>query len=605
MDFKIDNGMILLRKQENGEYVPICKLIEIVSVIDYFDRDIVKIKLKCLNWFNESVYIEVLPSDLTRTKFIRFADKGIDVNESNVEDVLSYIRLALSKGIANDVKKIRYHETLGFCCDDKGQIYFKHYNLLAENDVENVENVERKMSVYNGSLDIKPKGTYEEFCEFLKTVTKDNVNLRLICALSLTPPILWLVSKYRSDMESMVVNISGDSSSGKTTALMLAMSLWGNATSTSSMNSLIKSWNSTGNALMKSISNTNYQGFPLAIDEIGVSNIRDFTNFVYAIASGKDKERLTSSSELMENAPFKTIVLSSGEISMRDNMRKNTIGSQLMRLIELREVRWTSSAQQSNYIKSYVNSHYGTFAPKYVEMLLKNIDDVIETYDDYQKQIYEEIKSKLGSYAERLSSKFSLIITAYVFFEGILEIEEDTLNDAFKVLTDSLDDFETEIDIARKAYDVVMEDIFTNKDSYLFNRRFDISSNQSKMNNCYGIVENTQYIILRSHFDEVLKKNGFNNVKLILRKWIELGIIVPENRGNGKLNPYNRKSVFQGTRVQVVVINIFNRYEDSETSKSLKALMEHPTVQLSQPQEAIEEDGVNSEILQRLEKPEF
>ena len=236
-----------------------------------------------------------------------------------------------------------------------------------------------------------------------------------------------------------------------------------------------------------------------------------------------------------------------------------------------------------------MNSHYGTFAPKYVEMLLKNIDDVIETYDDYQKQIYEEIKSKLGSYAERLSSKFSLIITAYVFFEGILEIEEDTLNDAFKILTDSLDDFETEIDIARKAYDVVMEDIFTNKDSYLFNRRFDISSNQSKMNNCYGIVENTQYIILRSHFDEVLKKNGFNNVKLILRKWIELGIIVPENRGNGKLNPYNRKSVFQGTRVQVVVINIFNRYEDSETSKSLKALMEHPTVQLSQPQEASSE----------------
>ena len=142
----------------------------------------------------------------------------------------------------------------------------------------------------------------------------------LVFALSaaFAAPLLRLVK-----LDSGGFHFYGASSKGKTTLLQAAASVWGNgADSAVSHDSYLTRWNSTANAFEATA--VAYNDLLLPLDELGTCDARDVGKVVYDLFGGRGKSRLTKESTLQAQRTWQTLVLSTGEISLRDKIQENS-----------------------------------------------------------------------------------------------------------------------------------------------------------------------------------------------------------------------------------------------------------------------------------------
>lgn len=558
---------------KDGEAIE-ARYVKIIKVIEYVDEDYMKLELELDDFFGRTKVITIFPSQICRNQLLRLTNQGLDATEANVDLLVDYLQKQLYSE-KREYEHLRIHKQLGFFYEDnETNLCFKHFNVLNKDGIL----PEERNSTYEGCLDIKPSGSFEKYKDFLQNEIKDNIYLQMICSISLTAPILWMISNNSIEVENYVVNITGNSSTGKSTALALAMSLWGNAKTTSSTNSMIKTWHATKNALIKEMSLMGYQGIPFAIDELGLSNIKDFTDFVYSIASGTDKKKLTSTSELMENQGFKTIVISTGELGMRENMKTNTAGSKVIRLIEFSNLPWTKNAEQANRIKGFISKNYGTFAPEFVQYLLRENIFSINKFDEHRSKFEEELKKKIGTLGERLAMKFGMISLTHQILMGFLGLENEyDFSEIREILLSTLDDYEDEGDLARKAYEAIMTDFTENQRLYCSSSKELIARYSHYMdstpNRVYGKYNAKEIAVTRKHFEQIMRQNGFKNVKAILNEWIDKDIIIPENMGKGRITPYNRRTIVgNAPKIASIVFKADNIYEDPKIEEEEKRI---------------------------------
>ena len=136
--------------------------------------------------------------------------------------------------------------------------------------------------------------------------------------------------------------MNGESTTGKTTMLKLAASVWGSTNI--SEDGIIQTWNTTKNALINSM--CGFNGITLCYDELGASD-SDISNLIYLLSNGVNKKRMYSE----KSKKFSVNICSSGEIPLKTIDEVNGTDA---RLLEFR-VQWTKNAQHS---KTYsVNNH--------------------------------------------------------------------------------------------------------------------------------------------------------------------------------------------------------------------------------------------------------
>ena len=121
--------------------------------------------------------------------------------------------------------------------------------------------------------------------------------------------------------EVSVFHIFGLSSLGKTTLLFLAISVWGKG----STPGFLRSWLSTSNGL-EGIA-TQHNDMLLALDELGQVEPDALGNVIYMIANETGKARADKTGRLRAAATWKTIVLSSGEVTLGQHMQAGKLGS--------------------------------------------------------------------------------------------------------------------------------------------------------------------------------------------------------------------------------------------------------------------------------------
>lgn len=133
-------------------------------------------------------------------------------------------------------------------------------------------------------------------------------------------------------------HIKGSSSKGKSTALNLASSVWGNP------KKFYRTWRATGNAL----ENTAYMHNDsfLVLDEIGeIANPKELGNIIYMLANGLGKERMTKQATPKPVYQWKVTFLSSGEKSLKDIMKEQGQKAKLGQEIRLADIE----VDQSEY----------------------------------------------------------------------------------------------------------------------------------------------------------------------------------------------------------------------------------------------------------------
>lgn len=150
-------------------------------------------------------------------------------------------------------------------------------------------------------------------------------------------------------LSTMLYHFYGDSSQGKTTAL-LTTSVWGKPTVESG---LFGTWNQTELSLMNQLAN-NF-GVTVALDESSICRF-DLTSTLYNLQQGINRQRLQKDLQQQPTKQWLTTILSSGESSLMEHTNKNNG-------LKVRTVEFcypvTLSAEHSNECKAFFLNNYG------------------------------------------------------------------------------------------------------------------------------------------------------------------------------------------------------------------------------------------------------
>ncbi len=215
-------------------------------------------------------------------------------------------------------------------------------------------------------------------------------------------------------------HIKGGSSKGKSTALNLASSVWGNP------KQFYRTWRATGNAL----ENTAYMhndGF-LVLDEIGeIANPKELGNIVYMLANGLGKGRMTKQITAKPMHQWKVIFLSSGEKSLKDIMTEQGQKTKLGQEIRLADIDIDQSEygifdsidfaedapKQAIELSKRMADCYGVAGIAWLEYLTNNkgerMDEARELLDQYRQVL--TVNQSQG-HIVRVANYFALVATA-------------------------------------------------------------------------------------------------------------------------------------------------------------------------------------------------
>ena len=211
----------------------------------------------------------------------------------------------------------------------------------------------------------------------------DNPLLTLALSASFAGPML-----ARCNGESGGVHLVGNSSTGKTTAIEAACSVWGGVNSR-------RSWRATANG-MEGAAALFTDGL-LALDEISECDPREIGAIVYALGNGRGKQRASRTGNARGVTRWRCFVLSSGErtigTAMLDGGFKAKAG-QSVRLLDIPAERrfgaWDNlhglpnGAAFSDAIRRSAVTHHGHAGRAFLEKLTRDKRDFCEYLEAFK-----------------------------------------------------------------------------------------------------------------------------------------------------------------------------------------------------------------------------
>ncbi len=214
------------------------------------------------------------------------------------------------------------------------------------------------------------RGTLDEWREDVGRRCRGNPILMTAISLAFAGPLLEVLGS-----ETIGMHLRGRSSSGKTTAVKTAVSVWGRP-------EFMQRWRATTNALEDHAATSN--GSLLALDELAQVSARDVGDAVYMLGNGQGKARSTPSGQPRPTTKWRLTFLSNGEISLADKMAeaaKSVMAGQEVRFIDI-----TADSRRhgvfddlhgapngdifAKTIEKAASEKYGSAGPAFVEKLI-------------------------------------------------------------------------------------------------------------------------------------------------------------------------------------------------------------------------------------------
>ena len=451
-------------------------------------------------YLNRDIKI-LIPRDkaMSKREIIKLSLQGADVTEENAKYHIRSIEYQERKiGRVNNT-----HSELGFAKYKEKEI-FKLYKAINED------------SSYVGALDLKPKGNLGNYLDDLREHVVPYKNISLAFALGVSSSIVAKLNMHYKDINTLLVHLFAESTKGKSTAAMLAISVWGNPNL--SGGGLYNTLNSTENALSTSLAG-NY-GIAYALDELSMSKIEDTTSLIYNLVGGKDKARLTKDIELRAAATWTTSIISTGEVSLLSKAKNNT-GLDI-RVLELGGIVWTEDANHSDQVKALVNRNYGVFGADFVKRLIEFPADRLKEIFEEEREIFiQKVKEKniQDDMLSRTSCKYAIVTLTIRLINSrykdrgiILDIEGIR-----ELLVDTEINSINRRGIKRKAEDWLIQYIESNASKFKSgketNTNVDYWGTRKELPN--GELE---VAILTNKFEEIMRKGKFEDTKVVLEQ---------------------------------------------------------------------------------------
>jgi putative DNA primase/helicase len=263
------------------------------------------------------------------------------------------------------------------------------------------------------------KGTLKEWHTNIAIPSLLSSRLIFTIGCALAAPLLSLF-----DIESGGFHFVGESSKGKTLMLKVASSVIGKP------DKYIQQWKATSNGLESVAESSN--DMLLTLDELGQIDPKDVGNIVYMLSNGQGKIRSNRSGNAQATKKWKTLLLSTGEISIKQKISecKTDIKSgQEVRLTDIPACHdekigfgifesiegFESSKALSKALESASNTYYGSPFDLFISKLISVKND--EWISEQAQFISDFSNSLTKNYPHdhvicRVSERFSLIYLA-------------------------------------------------------------------------------------------------------------------------------------------------------------------------------------------------
>ncbi len=216
------------------------------------------------------------------------------------------------------------------------------------------------------------------------------------------------------------VHFYGQSSTGKTTLLRLAASVWGRGATPG----YVRTWRATANGLEGSAAAATDTA--LILDELGQVEARDLATAIYSLANGGGKARAARNGDLREGRSWRVVTLSSGELpvdtKLSEERSRKTWAGQLVRMLDIKASRAYGvfdspgpDGDSSAFAKACTlaaQTAYGTAGPAFVRALIRDEvtgPDVRTVVDDF---LAAHAPEGAGGQVRRAAQRLGLIAAA-------------------------------------------------------------------------------------------------------------------------------------------------------------------------------------------------
>lgn len=496
-------------------------------------------------------------SDILTTRNLPSLIKyGHSINENYIRDLSYALQLMRDKLPTSDL-----YDGSGIIETPHGYIVMidtiytsKQYDQLASLD-----------PIVDSAYPLEPKGTFKDWLNMYINEVKGHLLLELAVIFGISALVTSFL-KYKREIEfaGIIFSFTGQSSTGKSTAAALAVSVAGNPTKGNQ--TLFRSWNGTRNALEGYLSN-NY-GVPLVFDELSSATFKDTTGLLYSIAEGQGRQRSNVHGEVKTPKNWGTSVISTSEYSIFTDSAQND--GLRVRTIEINE-RFTKDATNSDNIKKSVALNYGHVLPLVAKYLINREDEVIQWFQDEHHWFKDKLKDEKNNTGIRMFKRYAAITTSAKILSRVLATDIDIAK-----IRDYFIDYHghtvSERSLADKAIEVITQFVAQNRGKFS-----DDTALKNMIENHGLIALKDDYIevkIIASVFKDMLIENHFQDVNNVVNALRDKGFIesdhdrITTKRTVKDDNGKKQSLVFYHLKLDSEYASIFGLTKDAEPIKA-------------------------------------
>lgn len=432
------------------------------------------------------------------------------------------------------------------------------------------------ISSYIGNYDIKHRGKKTEFIKEFPGVIVGNTPLETAVVIGMSAVLVGYISVLFKDVKvpTLIFDINGRSTTGKTTCANLAVSMGGAIKPAGDMVSLSGTCSTTINALYGVLDN-NF-GFPILFDEISRLGKANMDSMAYSIADGTDKARMNGDGEVKPPKRWATTVIFTGEHRILGD--RSVADGVFMRVIPFNNVSWTSSAAQAHAVEAFSTNYAGIGNIVFAEYLARaSPNDVIDLYLQNTSSLTTKIPVA-DCYKERMAKSVSVLVTTAELASKALGIQ---LNKQ-KILDFVLENIGGNVpeNEAQKAFSFILNKFHINSSKFApaplpnsintdnIVMRSDVWGTIRSVSQRYNKGQEAmtdELVIVKEIFLNWMADGNFDNVENILREWKKLNILHLQ-----KPDRYYSNIVLQNGKPKTVCLRIYinNGVYPSQTSET-------------------------------------
>lgn len=499
-----DQFLIKVKKDKNNNYFayPFSYRVEVIKQC-ILENNQAELVLEYFNGYETAVH-SFSCSILDPKEVRQLLNYGILFETSSTKELIAYLMRSMQKAPV-----VHLYRHLGWSNDADNLTFFWHKPISNSEKYRNW--------VYDGDLLLSSKGSLSVWTNMVREQVAGNAALTFVLAAGFASSILALLNdKY--DLGSIVVSLANETSRGKTTAAMLAVSPY----ACPKINcGTLKSMFATPNALVSVLGSCS--GLTVAFDELGASGMdsKGFTKLLYNLSSGAGKLRLNSNAELKKAEIYSSVIITTGEFPLLDEEAPGGLRSG--RVIEISDDLTTSSVN-SDIIRSTVLENFSVSGERF-------LDRLIDFGTDKLYQLYDKAVAKLQDYVHAQSTIKDRIISKF----AVLWITEHLMNKWFDFNINQKKFLTYIIKLANKSMLVVtpedrLLDIIIEEATKF---RYKFSQNgSSPLGACIGEINvfdsYKEIIIYKSEFEDITRKHNILNSTSILKSLRRKGVLKSE-----------------------------------------------------------------------------